>query len=110
MRYIFCRAIVYIYTLFIFIFSVLPVKGPAKFPFFDKIVHLLAYAGLSFLVVNALLLRKGIRPAAMAFSYAFFVGLTIEIIQLFIPYRSFALSDIATNSLGSFLGILLRAV
>jgi VanZ family protein len=110
MRYIFGRVAVYSYTFFIFIFSILPVQGPAGLPFFDKVTHFFSYAALSFLVVNALLLRKGTHSSAIAFSYAFCVGLTIEIVQLFIPYRSFQLSDIATNGLGSFVGILLKII
>ena len=39
MRYIFGRVAVYSYTFFIFIFSILPVQGPAGLPFFDKVTH-----------------------------------------------------------------------
>jgi VanZ family protein len=79
-------------------------------PYIDKIVHLLWYTLLSFLVLNAVLLRKENYAMLKAFSYAFSVGFVIEAIQLFIPYRSFEFADIIFNSLGAAVGILVKII
>lgn len=62
------------------------------------------------MVVNSLLLRKKKNPFTIGVFYAFSVGLTIEIIQIFIPYRSFELLDVASNSLGILVGTLIKVV
>lgn len=110
MHFLFSRIVIYSYTFFIFVFSVLPVSGPAGVPFLDKITHFLIYALLSFMVANRMLLRKENHVSQIAFFYAFIVGLCIEIVQIFIPYRSFQIGDIISNSLGGFAGMLLRIV
>jgi len=109
MRYLFSWYATHIYSFLIIVVSFFPVKFPPQllFPFQDKLIHLLLYFLLAFLAVNTFR-RKGIgNPKVCSFFYAFFLGLFAEVIQYFLPYRSFELGDILANLLGSFLGVLI---
>lgn len=107
--YFFSWFTIYTYSLFISFFSLFPSKNLPQitFPFFDKIVHLLIYCLLSFIVVNTLRLQGKTRIYFFSFSYAFSLGLLLEFIQFFLPYRVFELGDIFFNFLGSILGCFL---
>lgn len=108
---IFFRGLLSILTASLFLFfSLFPSKNLPQitFPFFDKIVHLLIYCLLSFIVVNTLRLQGKTRIYFFSFSYAFSLGLLLEFIQFFLPYRVFELGDIFFNFLGSILGCFLR--
>jgi glycopeptide antibiotics resistance protein len=59
-------------------------------------------------VLNTSLIKKKVHPYIFSFSYAFLLGLTIELFQFFIPYRSFELGDIFSNFFGSIAGIFLK--
>ncbi|MCF7907410.1 MAG: VanZ family protein [Candidatus Omnitrophica bacterium] len=100
------------FSLLIFVLSISPI-GVAEeivFPFLDKFFHGLAYFLLSFVTVNTF--RKANKKHAVlgGFIYSFSLSILIEIAQYFIPYRSFQVTDIAANFLGSFLGCLLRVI
>ncbi len=112
MRYLFSWYTAYAYSLFIIVLSVIPVEPPPQlvFPLFDKILHCLAYTMLSFVVTNTSYLKSVNRPRFFSFSYAFILGLLIEIVQFFLPFRQFEAGDIVYNFLGSILGCLLRVV
>lgn len=112
MRYIFCWRTVFLYSLFIIFVSVIPIKGPPQlsFPFSDKLFHCLIYVILSFITTNTFYLKRLNRPRFIGFSYAFCLGLGIELIQLFLPFRKFEVADIFFNFLGSIGGCLLRLV
>jgi len=108
MRYLFSWPTIRVYSFFIIVISVLPVKPPQLFfPFQDKVIHGLIYGLLSFLAANTFSRKKINNPKTCSFFYAFSLGLFVEIIQYFLPLRSFEFRDILANLLGSFLGVLL---
>jgi VanZ family protein len=111
-RYIFSWYTISVYSLVIVVFSLSPLEAPEEitFPFFDKAVHLLAYALLSFICLNTFCRRRLRRPRLYSFSYAFSLGFLIECIHIFLPFRSFDGVDIAANLFGSIIGSLLRVV
>ena len=109
MRYLFSWYTTYIYSFFIIVAALLPVRFPPQllFPFQDKIIHILIYFLLAFLVVNTFYRRKISNLRKYSFIYVFCLGAFTEIIQHFLSYRSFEFGDILANSLGGFLGVLL---
>jgi VanZ family protein len=107
-RYIFCWPTIYIYTFFIFVFSLTPLQiTKESYLFNDRIYHSFTYALLSFIVFNTLSFKKEKYQRLFGFFYAFLLGLIIEVLQFFIPYRSFELKDILFNLLGSGIGVFL---
>lgn len=67
----------------------------------DKITHFLMYFLLSFF------LQKEYSRNDKTFIFAVSYGILMEIIQFFIPYRSFEFFDILANSLGAAIPYLL---
>ena len=94
------------YSLFILILCILPIRTENlnHFPV-DKIVHWFIYFSLTCLVLRVSLINGHSHPFIFAFLYTFSLGVVIEIIQYFLPYRSFSLGDIFFNSLGSIGGL-----
>ena len=70
----------------------------------DKILHFVAYTGMSFLALLAFRTRFT-RAAALLFVVA--LGLFLEWVQLFIDGRSASLLDAVVNALGVAAGLLL---
>ena len=93
---------------FILIVSVMPVSGPKTDLPTDKIVHFLFYG-----ITSILLFRHFIKKATLnrafytAVALASIYGAFMEVVQYFLPYRSFSLMDMAANTLGAFSGCLL---
>ncbi|OPX29671.1 MAG: hypothetical protein B1H08_03325 [Candidatus Omnitrophica bacterium 4484_171] len=100
------RKILFIYSLFLVIISILPVSEPQKLEYLnaDKVVHALFYLVFVLLYVFAFVHSRFIY--IKSFLYAFSLGLFIETLQYFVPYRSFDILDIAANSLGAAVGLL----
>lgn len=87
----------------ILILSVIPPVrvGPVKNS--GDMVHIAAYLVLAFFLAVCFF-EKGVsemRSLVMAILIAFFYGAFIEIVQYFIPYRSFGISDMFMNLLGA---------
>lgn len=87
-------------------------------PHLDKIVHILLFAGLSFiwyLHVRArhLLMKKTmtIELSSLFFFAATMFGLVMEFVQRdFIPHRSFDWYDVVADASGAFIGALMAAI
>lgn len=109
MRYLFSWYTTSVYSFLIIVAALFPVKFPPQvlFSFQDKIVHALMYFLLAFLAVNTFWRRRIGNPKICGFFYAFSLGVLTEIVQYFLPFRSFEFGDILANFLGSFLGVLL---
>jgi VanZ family protein len=84
---------VYIVLLAIFILSVIKISDNNLPENSDKIVHFVMY----FFCAGAFYLLKAKHYLFCAIGY----GLLIEIIQYFLPWRSFSFGDIIANSLGA---------
>ncbi|NCB01011.1 MAG: hypothetical protein EOM67_02455 [Spirochaetia bacterium] len=118
---VFARLVSPLITLLVTILSLLPSSDLAKplslFPFSDKIMHLIAYVGVSGTISIALAKIEGIwtlkeylysnmRRIIVTFFVVFTIGFLIEIVQpLFSRSREFL--DLLFNSIGGVLGIIL---
>ena len=109
MRYLFSWYTTYSYSFLIIVVASLPIRVRPQllFPFQDKVVHALIYFLLAYLAVNTFSRRRISNPKICSFFYAFSLGLFTEIVQYFLPYRSFEFGDILANLFGSLLGVLL---
>jgi len=93
---------------FILIGSVMPVSGPKTDLPADKIVHFVFYAMTSILLFRHFMKKSTpIRAFYTSVALASIYGVAMEVVQYFLPYRSFSLGDMAANTLGAFLGCLL---
>lgn len=72
--------------------------------FLSSLVHFIEYAILGFLIWHAIELawNRGYQlSATYAVAGATVYGIMMEIVQLFLPYRSFSIADIAVNLAGA---------
>lgn len=77
----------------------------------DKLIHLICFAGLSFLWcgvgIKKAELPKGKNRLILNFIlFGIFAGIGLEFAQRFIPYRSFDFMDMIVNEIGGILGLL----
>ncbi len=83
-----------------------PATKLINIPYFDKIIHIILFALLYMLLIQALspVSKRGrVQVAVLVILY----GILIEFVQLyFIPFRSFEIVDILADSAGVGLGIL----
>lgn len=93
--------------------SVIPIPGssgsPSVLPFSPTApFHLVGYGVLGALTIDAVGPRRG----AMAFAalFAMSVGAGIEVLQVTIPWRTFAIADLAINALGAVAGVSIRSI
>jgi len=73
----------------------------------DKVVHFFIYTLLGLLAARTWAAQGRARCYGKGFLYASFVGISIECIQHFLPWRSFDILDIVCNVFGSGLGVAL---
>ena len=93
---------------FILISAVIPVSGPKTDLPADKIVHFVFYGMTSiFLFRHFIKKAPPIRSFYMSVAIASMYGALMEVVQYFLPHRSFSLGDMAANTLGAFLGCVL---
>ena len=94
---------VIIWMIFIFYISSLshpPTPGPGV-SYFGEFSHFIEYFILSFLFLrmfNGYNLKNGL---LLAILFSILYGLTDEIHQLFVPYRTFEIKDLIIDSLGA---------
>ena len=98
----------FLYAAFIFFLSSLPGKK-FLYPFSsaDKVIHLVEYAILGYLVARAFgynLYKKKVL-FLRAFSVCLLFGISDEFHQWFVPYRVLSVMDMLADVTGSFLGI-----
>ena len=90
--------------------SLLPVSSPPAMDWLapDKIAHLLFYAILTLVWLNAWqTLFKPLLNQILTWSWAVGLGFTLELIQAQLPYRSFDYADALANALGASLALIL---
>ena len=87
--------------------NALPKTNLITIPFFDKIVHIVLFAILSWLALKAYGSVHKYRNTKMVAAIAIY-GILIEVVQLYlIPFRSFEFVDIIADAIGAFLGMIL---
>ena len=99
------------YWILLFTLTSLPSQSVPAVGVNDKVEHMLAYFGLSFLMYLALLFQKKsitIRKNALLFTllFVFAYGILDEVHQLLIPGRSCELLDFMADILGGIIGII----
>lgn len=89
----------------ILIVSVMPVSGPETDLPADKIAHFVMY-GLTSIFVFRFFAQKTTVKRAFYTSVALagMYGAAMEVVQYFLPNRSFSFGDMAANTVGAFLG------
>jgi VanZ family protein len=110
MRYFFSWFTIALYTIFISVVSLLPVKQPRQltFPHVDKVEHFILYALFAYIVVNTFRLKKIHHASFLGIVYIFCVGAVLEVIQQFLPYRSFEFADMLANCAGGMASLLIK--
>ncbi|MDN5203583.1 VanZ family protein [Fulvivirgaceae bacterium BMA10] len=88
-----------------------PDVGFWYFPHMDKVVHLGIFAVLVFLMIRGLRKQSsfpGIQKRAIGASIliSLIYGVLIELIQIFVPFRSFEFEDVIANAVGCGTGYL----
>ena len=76
-------------------------------PGFDKVVHFFGFFVLSLLLFVTLKFYKVKNTYVIAFAASLLVGIFIEVVQLFIPSRSFSLLDIVADLFGIIVSLVL---
>lgn len=100
------------YWILLFTLTSLPSQSVPSVGVNDKVEHLLAYFGLSFLMYLTLLFQKKsitLKKNALLFTLLFVLGYGIldEVHQLLIPGRSCELLDFMADMLGGIIGIII---
>jgi VanZ family protein len=93
---------------FILIISVMPASGPKTDLPADKIIHFVFY-GMTAIFLFRYFEKKATanRTFYVSVAIAGMYGAAMEVLQYFLPYRSFSLADMAANTLGAFSGCVL---
>lgn len=82
--------------------------APPLFTRSDMLLHFMAYAGFSFIILRALDSSKdnfrGQNLRTLAFLFALIYGVSDELHQYFVPGRNMQLTDILSDGLGAFVG------
>jgi VanZ family protein len=76
---------------------------------FDKVIHFFLYAFCSYFWCLVLQLNNNKRASIFkSFSISFILGTTMEVCQYaFTTYRTFEWNDVAANTIGAIIGVLL---
>lgn len=112
-KYLFSWWFVGSYVFLICFFSLTPVRSSSfqAIPSFDKKVHFFIYVILAGLIVNTLQVTQKkyslFSMRLVGFFFAFSLGMILENIQFFLPYRTFDWADVKMNLFGSLLGCFL---
>lgn len=113
-RLVFAWTPALLYMLLIWFLSSLTLSTPiARFPYGDKVVHLVEYGVLGFLVAHATFRtwprHHRLRTAALAVCVTVLWGWLDEIHQAFVPGRSSEALDLVADTAGAFAGAGARA-
>ena len=99
--------ILILWYIFVLIGSVIPVSGPnTDLPEnADKVVHFVMY-GISAILLFRMFVKKTtiLRAFYLSVAIAALYGATLEMVQYFLPYRSFSFGDMVANTAGAFSG------
>jgi VanZ family protein len=113
------KSILYIYLLALVVANFLPSKAISVlhnkdiFSFrLDYVLHALSFLGLVVLMKLAyrLSFRKYLRPSLLALFIAILLAVVLEVIQLWVPSRTFNPVDMACNMGGALVGGIALAI
>ena len=87
--------------MFILILAIIPPsEGQIGFPYMDKLIHFFAFLILSVSTLFAFQVTRIFQLILLIICF----GICIEVIQYFIPYRSFEILDIIADIIGALIG------
>jgi VanZ family protein len=96
-----------IWYFLILVVSVMPFSGPKTDLPLDKVVHFILYGLTSILLFRYFIRQTNSRSAFIkAVALASIYGAAMEVVQYFLPHRSFSLGDMAANAAGAFFACL----
>lgn len=103
----FASICLFAYWLLIFVATHIPSQVLPRLGWSDKVYHMLAFSGLSFLLAWALPNRRGqwLSHLLIAGAIAVAYGCVDELTQMFIPGRSCDAWDVVADTCGTFLGL-----
>ncbi|MEW6109928.1 MAG: VanZ family protein [Nitrospirota bacterium] len=91
-----------IWLILTLVLSLLPVSGPQTDMPLDKVVHFVFYGIGAILFYRYFAIRiSNIRAVYLSVIIASAYGVFMEILQHFMPYRSFSFGDMAANASGA---------
>jgi VanZ family protein len=100
-----------LWTIIILVLTLMPGKAIPDVGFFnaDKLVHFFVFGLLMVLTSYAIAKMKVVRgtpdnPMMISFIYSVALGIAIEVLQQFVPGRSFSVADMIANTIGVTLG------
>lgn len=94
----------WVWALTIFVLSVMPAPPPGPITVSDTLVHATFYAPLGALLFWTLPRESNLKKWAMSALGAFAFGFFIELVQEFLPTRTFEWTDAAANLAGGAVG------
>lgn len=102
-------ALTFSYAVFIFLMSAFPYAPPEPSllkPLSSTLKHVFEYFVFGFLLLASFRSNSKTRKFAFWFAVLFvaFYGMTDEIHQIFVPYRTASITDVLADVLGGFLG------
>jgi len=95
-----------ILALSVFIITILSIQGvniESSVKFLDKVLHFLCFSYLTFITWLSRILNKDLHVYVIVLAY----GILIEIVQRFLPYRSFEYLDIFADFVGIIGGLII---
>jgi len=92
--------VIALYTLIFVLAIIPPSEGQIGLPYMDKIIHFLAFFILSVATLYAFQVTRIFHCVILIICF----GICIEVIQFFIPYRSFEILDIIADIIGALIG------
>ena len=97
------RIVLVISISLIAILSFQEVNFESSFNFLDKVLHFLCFIYLTLVTWLSRILNKDLHVYVIVLAY----GILIEIIQRFLPHRSFEYSDIFADFVGIIVGLII---
>jgi VanZ family protein len=107
--------ITFLWAIFLLIITLTPGKampatGQWELPYADKVVHFVGFGVLAFLMMRGFCKQKNFnwlrkKSLLSSFLLAISFGIIIEILQIYVPERSFDLLDILANTTGALAGL-----
>jgi len=85
----------------LFAVSVLPVSGPRTELPADKIAHFIAYGITALLFFRHFVMRRHRNAFWLSVFAAAAFGVSMEVVQSFVPYRQFSFGDMVANASGA---------
>jgi VanZ family protein len=103
-----------LWTIIVLVLTLIPGRNlpDVRFFQFDKLVHIFIFAVMMLLTCYGLkkiseVKNRPVAPVRVAMIYSIIFGIGIEVIQQFVPGRSFSLADVLANCIGVALAYLI---